>query len=55
MLRGEAANTNLMLFDLTQPRLEARINHTQGEYVNHYNTHCIINHKLDVSMLIASI
>jgi hypothetical protein len=38
MLRGEATNTNLIVFGLTQPGLELMIYRNRGKYANHYTT-----------------
>jgi hypothetical protein len=38
MLSGEAANTNFIVFGLTQLGLELTIYCTQGEHTNHYAT-----------------
>ena len=41
MLSEEAANTNLIVFGLTQLGLEPTIYCTQGEHVNHYTTDAV--------------
>ena len=41
MLRGEATNTNFMVFDLTGSRLELMIYHTRGEHAKHYTTDAV--------------
>jgi hypothetical protein len=38
MLSGEATNTNLIVFGLTQLGPEPKIYHTRGEHANHYAT-----------------
>jgi hypothetical protein len=38
VLRGEATNTNFIIFGLTGPGLEATIYRTEGEHHNHYTT-----------------
>jgi hypothetical protein len=38
LLSGEAANTNFIVFCLTQPGHEPTIYCTQGEHANHYTT-----------------
>ena len=43
LLRGEAAYTNFIVCDLTQPRFEYTIYHTRGEHANHYTTNTISN------------
>ena len=41
MLRGEATNTNFMVFDLTGSRLELMIYHTRDEHAKHYTTDAV--------------
>ena len=41
LLNGEAANTNLIVFNFTRPGLKLTIYHTRGEYANHYTTDAI--------------
>ena len=41
LLNGEAANTNLIVFNFTRPGLKLMIYHTRGEYANHYTTDAI--------------
>jgi hypothetical protein len=41
MLSGEAANTNLIVFGLTESGLESTIYCTQDEHVNHYTTDAV--------------
>ena len=36
VLRGEATNTNFIVFGLTLPGLEPTIYRTRGEHANHY-------------------
>ena len=36
LLNREAANTNYIVFGMTQPGLKPMIYHTRGEHVNHY-------------------
>ena len=38
MFNGEVANTNVIAFALTRPRLESSIYRTRGEHANHYTT-----------------
>ena len=38
MLSGEAANTNLIVFDLTRQGSIPMIYRNQGEHANHYTT-----------------
>jgi hypothetical protein len=38
MLSGESANTNFIVFGLTQPELKLTIYCILGEHVNHYTT-----------------
>jgi hypothetical protein len=38
VLRGEATNTNFIVFGLTKPGHEPTIYHTRGEHANHYAT-----------------
>jgi hypothetical protein len=38
VLSGEAANTNIIVFGLTRPRLEPTISFTWSEHTNHYTT-----------------
>ena len=38
MFSGETANTNFIVFGLTQSGLEPTIYLTQGEHANHYTT-----------------
>jgi hypothetical protein len=38
VLSGEATNTNLIVFGLTQPGLEPTIYRIRGEHTNHYRT-----------------
>ena len=42
MLSGEATNTNLTVFGLTWPGLEATIYRTQGEHANHYANDAVV-------------
>jgi hypothetical protein len=41
MLRGEATNTNLIVFGLTQLGPEPKISRTRGEHANHYATDAV--------------
>jgi hypothetical protein len=41
MLRGEATNTNFIVFGLTWPGLEPTIYNTRGEHANHYTTDAV--------------
>jgi hypothetical protein len=43
VLSGETANSNFIVFGLTQPRLEPTIYHTSGEHANHYATDAVEN------------
>ena len=43
LLRGEATNTNFIVFGLTQSRLEPTIYRTWGEHANHYTTDAVFN------------
>ena len=43
MLRGEATNTNFIVFDLTPIELEPTNYHTRGEHVDHYATDALFN------------
>jgi hypothetical protein len=42
MLSGEATNTNLLVFGLTQPGLEPTIYSSQGEQANCYTTNSVV-------------
>ena len=42
MLSGEATNTNLIVFGLTQPGLEHTIYRTRGEHANNYTTDVVL-------------
>jgi hypothetical protein len=41
VLSGEATNTNVIVFGLTQPGLEPTIYHTRGEHASHYATDAV--------------
>jgi hypothetical protein len=41
VLRGEATNTNFLVFGLTRPGLEPMIYHTRSEYANHYTNDAV--------------
>ena len=41
VLRGEATNTNFIVFGLTPPGLESTIYRTRGEHANHYATDAV--------------
>ena len=41
MLRGEAANTNFLVFGMTPSGLEPLIYLTQAEHVDHYTTNLV--------------
>jgi hypothetical protein len=41
VLRGEATNTNYIVFGLTQPGLEPTTYSTRGEHANHYTTNAV--------------
>jgi hypothetical protein len=43
MLSGEAINTNLIGFGLTQSGLKPTIYHTRDEHANHYTTDAVFN------------
>ena len=43
MLRGEATNTNFIVFCLTPLGLESMIYRTRGEHTNHYATDAVLN------------
>jgi hypothetical protein len=49
MLRGEATNTNFIVFGLTRSRLEPTIYHTSGKHANHYTTCAIETEEGDPS------
>ena len=40
--RGEATNTNFIVFGLIRPVLEPTIYHTRGEHANHYATDAVV-------------
>ena len=40
-LRGEATNTNFIVFSLTRSGLEPTFYHTWGEHANHYTTNAV--------------
>ena len=41
VLRGEATNTNFIVFGLTRPELEPTICRTRGKHANHYATDAV--------------
>ena len=47
MLSGEATNTNLIVFGLTQPGAEPKIYRTRGEHANHYASDAVQNVLID--------
>jgi hypothetical protein len=47
VLSGEATNTNLIVFGLTQPGAEPKIYRTRGEHANHYATDAVQNVLID--------
>jgi hypothetical protein len=51
MLSGESANTNFIVFGLTQPELKLTIYCILGEHVNHYTTEVALGKHPDLSTL----
>ena len=45
MLRGEATNSNFVVFGLTRSGIEPTIYHTRDKHVNHYTTDAVPKEK----------
>ena len=54
MLKGEAANTNCIVFGLTRSGLEPTIYRTRGEHANHYGTDAVYHFLLFLILAIVS-
>ena len=57
MLRGEATNTNFIIFDLTRSGLERMIYRTRGEHANQYTTEAVSPQKryIEITLMYDSI
>ena len=51
MLRGEATDTNSIVFGLTRPELEPTIYRTRGEHANYYATDAVEENKRDMKQV----